>query len=887
MGLFDDIKQKLSTLLDDGTNEDSLYSRRLTPDELLRDRFRLPVPETRMCSVSATIFLRPLGLQAQNLPSDIVDDFYEGPLTISESFLMFECQADPKLLSFALPLSTIRRVKRRGNGSNGFLLEITLYQDLQLVIDLTGMYSTCSEFCKTLSDNLAAQAPLGEQLRRITTSFYSEFMVESAILRKKGKPRQEILAELAVPPGGLGREFGYPGEARAGTERSKMRLWLEYFQRHGRNIGMVRQYQFYKLLRVGLPHALRGECWEVSCGSVHLRMKSRQLYTSLLDEHKDQSSLATEEIAKDLNRSLPEFPAYQSTKGIEKLRRVLTAYSWMAPEVGYCQAMNIVTAALLIYQTEEQAFWTLHVLVNRILPGYYSRTMYGMLLDQKVLECLVERTMPVLWHHFERTDVPLSVVSLPWFLSLFANSMPLPFAFRIIDILMYEGSRALFQVALGVLRVNGESLLQAEDNTAVIGILKSYFDTLHEPVEPRPGMTARAKPITKFQELLVTAFKEFRVVTNQWIHDLRAKHEAPVLSDIESYAKRTQLRNIPKPHNISNDQCGVIYDTFYAALQATRPGLGGNQGELTYYQFITFLSQFIDWVHPRIIPREDAENSQLLRLLFKDWDSREMGSLTLADCIAGLDKLVNRDMMELINYYFSIFSSTNIDKEARLNQRDILNAADGMLMMMRPFSEVHDGAIVLDAQTSKLYAKLCTAGNSSPSSPHTPLSPEQQAALLTKLQQDQSAKYLSAVSSFIQRSFEVAGYKLVEPSLGKAEVNEVKPLILMDDQEKSSAPTVEQGLGIAHFRMVVLADETLELLFSETLRTTIHLTEHGTGVLSGKLGASTFEMMRNVMNEGLHIAGGLWTNDTFTDAKADELDDDITVKASDRALLDI
>ena len=44
--------------------------------------------------------------------------------------------------------------------------------------------------------------------------------------------------------------------------------------------------------------------------------------------------------------------------------------------------------------SEEQAFWFLDKICNRILPGYYSASMYGTLLDQKVFEHLVQRTMP-------------------------------------------------------------------------------------------------------------------------------------------------------------------------------------------------------------------------------------------------------------------------------------------------------------------------------------------------------------------------------------------------------------------------------------------------------------------------------------------------------------
>jgi hypothetical protein len=65
-------------------------------------------------------------------------------------------------------------------------------------------------------------------------------------------------------------------------------------------------------------------------------------------KHAGQESLAIDEIEKDLNRSLPEYPGFQSEDGIGRLRRVLVAYSWVNADVGYCQAMNIVVAALLM-----------------------------------------------------------------------------------------------------------------------------------------------------------------------------------------------------------------------------------------------------------------------------------------------------------------------------------------------------------------------------------------------------------------------------------------------------------------------------------------------------------------------------------------------------------
>ena len=192
--------------------------------------------------------------------------------------------------------------------------------------------------------------------------------------------------------------------------------------------------------------------------------------------------------------------------------------------------------------------------------------MYGTLLDQRVFESLVEKTMPILWDHLVRSDVQLSVVSLPWFLSLYINSMPLIFAFRVLDVFFLEGPKVLFQVGLAILRINGEELLDITDDGTFISILKNYFSRLDESAHPNSD-NEKVRGITKFQELMVVAFKEFGGITQSSISEQRSKHKDSVLNNIESFAKRTSIRNLgPDSKRLSLDDLGFLYDRFYSIL---------------------------------------------------------------------------------------------------------------------------------------------------------------------------------------------------------------------------------------------------------------------------------------------------------------------------------
>lgn len=682
-------------------------------------------------------------------------------------------------------------------------------REQRINIELAGSRPACERFCDGLKKFLRAEAEHLNRLRKVVAENYSEYLL-----------RPEEKKAIDPPDAGLGMLFKYPGNPKMLRDRAKMRLWGEYLRDNGRNMTLLRQPTFHKLIRVGLPNRLRGEMWELTSGSIYLRLETPSLFTDTLAKYEGQDSLAIDEIEKDLNRSLPEYPGFQDQEGIGRLRRVLTAYSWVNADVGYCQAMNIVVAALLIYMSEAQAFFLLSTLCDRLVPGYYSTTMYGTLLDQKVFESLVEKTMPILWEHLVKSDVQLSVVSLPWFLSLYINSMPLVFAFRVLDVFFVEGPKVLFQVGLAILRENGEQLLDAADDGAFISVLKSYFARLDEPAHPK-SENPKLRAVTKFQELMVVAFKEFSGITHSSIAELRLKNKDAVLNSIESFAKRTAIRNLgPDSKLLSTEELGSLYDRFYGVLyerqqrelliqqevqrraknrrgrvtedsvEKGRVGLGPSTNLMDYDGFREFLAGMSKWAISDSPSREGSVDKnkdqssyfgsvrkevnmspwgtgpepaehEFLRQLFKQWDTTNSGALTLQQVVSGIARIKGkRDIMGTITYFFELYDD---DEDGKVDREGILRISEALLFLSRRGLE---GTLSPSASSAAL-------NGFAESSPNNPAGQMPVGSV--------NERFLGSVSGFIRRCFEYADPD--HPSNQAAPADDMKKLSVSADDD--------------------------------------------------------------------------------------------------------
>ena len=151
--------------------------------------------------------------------------------------------------------------------------------------------------------------------------------------------------------------------------------------------------------------------------------------------------------------------------GRSALRRVLLAYAAHNQNTGYCQALNYLSAMLLLVTElkEEEAFWLLLALCEQTVPDFYSKFMTGIRVEQNLFADFFKATLPRLSAHLQQVGLPTSIVTTSWFMCLFVESLPAPTLLRVWDLLLLHGPVVLLRVGLALLKVAERDLLESDD----------------------------------------------------------------------------------------------------------------------------------------------------------------------------------------------------------------------------------------------------------------------------------------------------------------------------------------------------------------------------------------------------------------------------------------
>ncbi|XP_063059931.1 TBC1 domain family member 8B [Engraulis encrasicolus] len=459
-------------------------------------------------------------------------------------------------------------------------------------------------------------------------------------------------------------------------EKMKEQSWQIHFAEYGRGTSMFCTRKTRDLIVRGVPESLRGELWLLFSGAVNDMATHPGHYSELVEASLGTSSLATDEIERDLHRSLPDHPAFQSDTGISALRRVLTAYAYRNPKIGYCQAMNILASMLLLYAKEEEAFWLLVAVCERMLPEYFNRRIIGALVDQAVFEDMIREHLTQLTEHM--TDLTfLSSVSLSWFLTLFISVLPIESAVNVVDCFFYDGIKAILQLGLATLDYNMDALLCCNDDTEAVTILNRFFDSVANKDSPLPatvqqapvGTSDRAAQRVDISDLIREAYEKYGDMKSEEVESMRRRNKLYVIQTLEDTTKQNVVRVVAQEVKFSAPHMEELYVLFKrqhflscywsaGSGSSTSTALQNHDPSLPYLeQYQLGLGQFSALfllLQPWSLAAGHASTQALARWTFRLIDDNHDGLVNFREFCRALDILYSGSFTEKLKFLFKL-----------------------------------------------------------------------------------------------------------------------------------------------------------------------------------------------------------------------------------------
>ena len=401
--------------------------------------------------------------------------------------------------------------------------------------------------------------------------------------------------------------------------------------------------------------------------------------------------------------------------------------------------------------------------------------------------------------------------------------------------------------------------------------MRAYFASLGQSAHPHT-QDPQLRQVSKFQELLVVAFREFGIITDELIANERKRFKTDVVESIETFAKRAQLRNLKFSGRFDKVQLSRIFDNYQLSILKVKeqkaklaeanglypgspkagrsPSIAGSQlhvddedrpeVRIDRETFGFFLAEVATWAGDTFVVKTGFHESKQIRVaehemigkmllhfgiqggcnelnyivdrMFFSWDTDSRGALSFQDIVRGLDAAMFNDLMGNITWLFTLHDN---NKDGYLTKDEVLKVSESLLVGLLPSSQ-------------QTLLSLC------------------QQFIFRNEPGDQ---YLAAVSRLMQNSFEFAEERpppaipaeaaAAVAAVEMTQANGDDPFNrqvgnLMDEDDSVKAPSSRRStitehpmtvpfLSLAIFRMVVMADELLESFFSEDLTQCWHL----------------------------------------------------------------
>ena len=115
----------------------------------------------------------------------------------------------------------------------------------------------------------------------------------------------------------------------------------------------------------------------------------REYYSTLQDaissgELQKYPNLMFERYKRDISRAFPN-DSFYTAEIKESISRILEAYIWRNPTVGYIQGFNFLVFRLRKVLNEEDTFWTLVMIIETYMAPDYYVEMFGVKTQASIL----------------------------------------------------------------------------------------------------------------------------------------------------------------------------------------------------------------------------------------------------------------------------------------------------------------------------------------------------------------------------------------------------------------------------------------------------------------------------------------------------------------------
>ncbi|XP_028305423.1 USP6 N-terminal-like protein isoform X2 [Gouania willdenowi] len=254
----------------------------------------------------------------------------------------------------------------------------------------------------------------------------------------------------------------------------------------------------------GIPLQLRGEVWCLLLDVPKIKAEKKDFYEKLKARARGVSP-DIRQIDLDVNRTYRDHIMFRHRYDVKQqaLFHVLTAYSMYNTEVGYCQGMSQITALLLIYMNEEDAFWALVRLLSgkrHAMHGFFVPGFPKLIRFQDHHDRILKKMMPKLKNHLDNQEVFTSLYTMKWFFQCFLDRTPFTLTLRIWDIYILEGERVLPAMSYTILKLHKKHLMKLTMEDLVeflqVSLSKTFYledDAVIEQLQASVSELRRAK----------------------------------------------------------------------------------------------------------------------------------------------------------------------------------------------------------------------------------------------------------------------------------------------------------------------------------------------------------------------------------------------------------